>query len=220
MEYLLLKYLHIIAFVYWLGGDLGTFLASKHVVRRDISPEARSIALKIMLACDQGPKIAMPLILPLGFHLAVTMGMIQSPTWLLVLVWIICLDWCANVLVLYFNEGKPFTQSLAKMDFKFRIGVIIALVVFAGYSLVTSGPILVDWVAWKLLIFAAMVAAGLGIRLKLKPFIPAFVEMMGSGASDAGNNVMANSLQKCRPFVWFIWGGLFVNAALGMHLIS
>jgi len=220
MEYLILKYLHIIAFVYWLGGDLGTFIASKHVIRRDISPEARHIALKIMLACDQGPKVAMPLILPLGFHLSVLMGLIDAPTWLLVVVWVICLDWCANVLALYFNESKPFTESLARIDFKFRIGVIALLTLFAGHSLITDGLISADWVAWKILIFAAMVTSGLFIRVNLKPFIPAFGEMMQNGATEKTDNTMHNSVIKCRPFVWFIWAGLFLNTAIGTHIIG
>ena len=67
--YLLIKYAHLLAFVYWLGGDLGTFLASRQVVNSSNSPEARSVALKIMLACDMGPKLAMPIILPLGMQL-------------------------------------------------------------------------------------------------------------------------------------------------------
>ena len=36
-EYLLLKFAHLRAFVYWLGGDLGTFLASRYVIRDDLS---------------------------------------------------------------------------------------------------------------------------------------------------------------------------------------
>ena len=219
MEFLILKYLHIIAFVYWLGGDLGTFFASSHVIRRDISPESRSIALKIMLACDQGPKIAMPLILPLGVHMASLMGLIQAPTWLLATFWIAAAYWLGNVLVLYFNEGKPFTALLAKIDFYFRIGVVIALMSLALHSLLNDGLIKVDWVAWKLIIFAILVTCGIFIRVNLKPFIPAFITMMSKGATEESDKAMAESVQKCRPFVWTIWVGLFLNAAIGGHLI-
>ena len=76
------------------------------------------------------------------------------------------------------------------------------------------------WAAWKVMIFAAMVACGIAIRLRLKPFIPAFAEMMSNGASDAGNRAMATSIGRCRPWVWCIWAGLFANAALDLHLIG
>lgn len=220
MEFLFLKYAHIIAFVYWLGGDLGTFVASRHVTRRDLSPEARHTALKIMQACDQGPKMAMPLIFPLGFELASVMGLIQIPIWMLGLVWLAALYWCAVVVVLYMNEGKAFTQRLAKVDFWFRVAVIIAVVAFALHHWAREGIILVSWVAWKLLIFAAMVACGLMIRIQLKPFIPAFVQMMQQGATESGDSAMQRSLNRARPWVWLIWLGLFVNAAFGLHLIG
>ena len=116
-EYLLLKFAHVLAFVYWLGGDLGTFLASREVINRDNSAESRHVALKIMLACDMGPKLSMPLILPLGVHLAALGGWLSVPGALLTVIWLLCLYWFAVVLVLYLNEGRPFTARLSRADF-------------------------------------------------------------------------------------------------------
>jgi len=221
MDYLLLQYAHIIAFVYWLGGDLGTFVASSYVVKRDLGTEARSTALKIMLACDQGPKLAMPLIFALGLQMASLSGLIQLPGAVIIGMWMITLYWTGNVLVLYFNEGKPFTQKLAVIDLYFRIAVVAGLLAFAGNGLTSdSSPIGADWLAYKILIFAAMVTCGIFIRIKLKPFIPAFVTMMQEGASEETDDIMANSLQKARVFVWGIWAGLFINAAIGLHIIG
>ena len=59
--------------------DLGTYFASNQVINRDLSPEARRTALKIMLACDMGPKLAMPLIFTLGVHLADLLNAIALP---------------------------------------------------------------------------------------------------------------------------------------------
>ncbi|MBB3047949.1 hypothetical protein FHR99_002215 [Litorivivens lipolytica] len=219
-EILWLQFAHIVAFVYWLGGDLGTFVASRYVVNRDIGVEARAIALKIMLACDQGPKMSMPLILPLGMHMSVSMGLVQIPTWALLVVWLLAAVWLGNVLVLYFNEGKAFTARLSQFDLYFRIAVVIALTVFAVMGLLDQAPIFADWVAWKILVFAALVCCGIAIRINLKPFVPAFVKLMSEGPSELVNNTMADSVARCRPWVWIIWLGLFVNAAFGVHLIG
>ena len=217
-EYLLLKFAHIIAFVYWLGGDLGTFLASRQVINPSLSAESRHVALKIMLACDMGPKLAMPLILPLGLHLAWLSGVLPMTGALLVMTWIAALYWFAVVLVLYLNEGKAFTARLGQMDLYFRVAVVVLLLGWGSYGLLTASG--AAWAWWKLLIFAAMVSCGIAIRLHLKPFIPAFAEMMSSGATDATNQAMAYSIGRCRPWVWCIWAGLFTNAALGTHLIG
>ncbi|WP_372809934.1 hypothetical protein [Litorivivens sp.] len=219
-EFLLLQFAHIVAFVYWLGGDLGTFVASRYVVNRDIGVEARAIALKIMLACDQGPKMSMPLILPLGLHMAVLMGLLELPAWGLPLIWLLAAVWLSNVLVLYFNEGKAFTARLSQFDLIFRIVVVTALLLFAVLGLTGDAPIHADWVAWKIIVFAALVGCGIAIRINLKPFVPAFVQLMTEGPSDKVNDTMADSVARCRPWVWAIWLGLFVNAALGIHLIG
>ncbi len=218
-EYLLLKFAHLIAFVYWLGGDLGTFLASRYVVNRDCSPEARAVALKIMLACDQGPKMGMPLILPFGVHMASISGLMPLPLWGLALVWLVAAVWLGNVLVLYFNEGKPFTAVLGRFDLWFRIAVVLGLVAYAIAGLLDDNLIRVDWLSWKLIIFAALVSCGILIRINLKPFGPAFMRLMTEGPSDAVNDALQNSVARCRPWVWAIWAGLFVNAAIGLHIL-
>jgi hypothetical protein len=217
-EYLLLKFLHIIAFVYWLGGDLGTFLASRQVVNPDNSPQSRHVALKIMLACDMGPKLAMPLILPLGLHLAYLGGSLPLAGWQMGLAWAVALYWFTVVMVLYLNEGKPFTAKLSQLDLYFRIVMAALLLAWGGYQLM-EGPA-VAWAAWKLIVFAAMVCCGIAIRINLKPFVPAFGAMMSEGASRETDHTMALSISRCRPWVWCIWGGLFLNAALGTRLIG
>lgn len=219
-EFLLLKFAHIIAFVYWLGGDLGTFLASRQVTNRGLSPESRQTALKIMLACDMGPKLAMPLILALGVHLAYLGGMVAMPGGAVALVWLVCLYWFGVVLVLFLHEGKPFAIRLSRIDFYFRIAVALAIVGWAAGLLLGSGGDAAQWAAWKLLVFAALVSCGIAIRLQLKPFLPAYLEMMSKGPNEAGNRIMEKSIANCRPFVWCIWAGLFLNTALGVHLVG
>ena len=63
-------YVHVLALVYWLGGDLGTFLSSRHVLRSELGVESRQTAFNILMECDMGPRLAMPLILGSGFHLS------------------------------------------------------------------------------------------------------------------------------------------------------
>ena len=217
-EYLLLKFLHIVAFVYWLGGDLGTFIASRQVVNPDNSPQSRHVALKIMLACDMGPKLAMPLILPVGLHLAYLGGTLPLTALQMGLAWAVALYWFVVVMVLYLNEGKPFTAKLSQLDLYFRIAVALMLMTWGSYQLIQGTG--ATWVVWKLIIFAAMVCCGIAIRINLKPFVPAFAAMMGQGASEKTNQIMTNSIAQCRPWVWCIWGGLLVNAALGTRLIG
>ena len=222
MEYYLwLKYAHILAFVYWLGGDLGTFFASRQVIRRDLGVEARQVALKIMLACDQGPKLAMPAIFACGYQMAVSMQLLLAPGWVTALVWLACLIWFGNVLVLYFKAGTPLVARLSYFDFRLRLLVTGVLIGAAVSGLIGIGGawLSADWLAWKMLVFAALVACGVMIRINLKPFVPAFLDLQAQGPSDDLNTTLERSVNRCRPWVWAIWLGLFVNAAIGVHLL-
>jgi hypothetical protein len=215
-EILLLKFLHLIAFVYWLGGDLGTFFASRFVVREDLGPETRAIAMKIMLGCDQGPKSCMPLIFPLGLQLGQAMGLVSLHTAVLPSVWVIALGWFGIVQYLYFSNDLAARARVARFDFGLRLLTIVLIVGYAGALLADGGP---AWFAWKMLVFAALVACGLLIRINLKPFVVAFGQLMNDGPSDAVNRALAKTLARVRPWVYLIWIGLLFNAAIGLHLI-
>lgn len=219
MEYLLVKYAHLIAFVYWLGGDLGTYFAGNYVVNRKYSADGRGVAFKIMMACDQGPKLTMPLIFALGVQLSYMAKLISLPLWGLIGVWAICLLWFGNVNYLYFTNNSKAKAFVAKFDFNFRIAVTIGIVIYAIAGLVDNSIIRADWVAYKMLLFAFLVFCGVMVRVYFKPFVPAYIQLMQNGPSDEVNDTLENSLSKARFWVWIIWIGLFVNAAIGLHII-
>lgn len=219
-EFLFLKLLHLLAFVYWLGGDLGTFFASRFVANPELSPAQRMTALKIMLGCDQGPKIAMPLIFAIGYSMSAAVGFLTAPAWLEGLVWLVALLWFANVNYLYFTDNTEAKARIGQIDLWFRIAVVIGLAAVGVGGLMGRLPIHAEWLAIKILIFAALVACGVYIRIGLKPFVAAFGQLMSQGSSPAMEAQLAGALARVRPAVYLIWIGLVLNAALGIHLIT
>jgi hypothetical protein len=203
-SYLFLKLLHLVAFVYWLGGDLGTFFSSRFVVDPKLSPAQRAIALKIMLGCDQGPKLCMPLIFAIGFTMAAQMSFITVPALAVTAVWAVALLWFGNVNYLYFTKNAAAKARLSQVDLYFRVVVVLALL--AGGAFVAPG-----WLAAKIWIFAGLVACGIYIRIQLKPFV--------AGSSPAVEAALGGSIARVRPAVYLIWVGLLLEAALGLHLL-
>ena len=55
-----LLYVHVLALVYWLGGDLGTFLASRYITRSDLGVEARKTAFAFSRNVTWGPSWPCP----------------------------------------------------------------------------------------------------------------------------------------------------------------
>ncbi|MEM9841570.1 MAG: hypothetical protein AAF767_02935, partial [Pseudomonadota bacterium] len=68
--------IHILVFVYWLGGDLGAFYTSRFLTQPDVSADRRLMAAKIVGDVDMAPRTALILALPTGLVLA------QSKGWL------------------------------------------------------------------------------------------------------------------------------------------
>ena len=79
---------------------------------------------------------------------------------------------------------------------------------------------LANWVALKMAVFLSLVGLGIAVRYALKPFALAYVQMVTEGATAKTNDAMRHHLAVCRRYVWVIWIGLFVNAALGLRLVN
>ncbi|MBK7262980.1 MAG: hypothetical protein IPI03_14360 [Rubrivivax sp.] len=212
-----LKLLHLLCFVYWLGGDLGTFYAAGLVVRRDLSPEARVTAARIMAATDLAPRVAMPLTVASGFHLAVASGFLSLPLAAVVAAWTLCAAWLGMVLMLHHQPGLTM---LVRIDFAWRVALVAGLLVVAlmGFTQAWAQP--APWLALKLAAFAATVFCGLMIRVRVRPFGPAFAQLARGCADDTVNRDIAQSLGGARPWVVGIWALLLLAAFTGLHGIA
>ena len=214
--YTLLLYVHVLALVYWLGGDLGTFLSSRHVLRSELGVESRQTAFKILMECDMGPRLAMPIILGSGCHLAalrwptVLPGEVAPAGWLLVAIWV------GLVAAIHSPMGHRL-PSLTQWDLRLRFAVVIGLLGVSAYGVTLGLP---GWIALKIAVFAVLVACGIAVRFALKPFAIAYASMVSEGPSDTGNAAMITHMGVVRRYVWVIWIGLYVNAALGLHVIT
>jgi hypothetical protein len=206
---------HVLLFVYWLGGDIGVFYSSRFVVDGSLERETRMIAAKIMLNIDLVPRICMSLMLTVGGILSEYHG-IEHPMWQMVGIVLLGPVWLALVLTIHFREGTPLAATLTRIDFWFRWILIASVIASVANS--WFGDRLADapWVGLKLLVFAGLVFCGLMIRLALKPFVAAFHKLAAGTITDEDNTAMAASLGRVRPFVVLIWVGLIVEAVLGI----
>ena len=214
--YNVVLYVHVLALVYWLGGDLGTFLSSRHVLRSELGVESRQTAFNILMECDMGPRLAMPLILGSGFHLSSLRWPGLLPDGTALIGWLVVMVWVALVAAIHSSVGQRF-PSLTQWDLRLRFAVVGGLLGVGGYAFTIDLP---GWLALKITIFATLVACGIAVRFALKPFATAYIGMVTDGPSDERNAAMITHMSIVRRYVWVIWIGLFVNTALGLHVIT
>ncbi|MFE9581536.1 hypothetical protein ACFYO1_34525 [Nocardia sp. NPDC006044] len=217
--------LHLVLFVFWLGGDLGVFYSSRFVIDPELSASARATALAIMSGLDLGPKICLVLFLPSGVtlmalapHGATVFGIDLFPWWFVVLVWIFGAGWLTLTVLTHRTHGR--LASVRRADLFIRFAVIAGLAGTGGYALLAHDPFGVTtnprWLGAKILLYTVAVAAGLGIRMTLRPFGPAFGTLMTEGSSEPVERTLRRSVDGCLPYVWLIWGSVLAAATLGV----
>ncbi|MGC4956001.1 hypothetical protein ACLQ2P_22485 [Actinomadura citrea] len=217
--------LHLVLFVFWLGGDLGVFYSSRYVLKPDLTPAARATALNVMSGLDLGPKICLVLFLPSGVtlmaldpHGAELLGAPALDRWRVALVWAFALAWLAATIADHRTHGRfPWVR---RADWTIRIALIAALAAVAAYTLLADRPFGVTteprWLGGKVALYTAAIACGLGIRLTLRPFGPAFGALTGGGSTPEVERTLRRSVDGCLPYVFGIWAAVLGAAALGV----
>ena len=217
--------LHLVLFVCWLGGDLGVFYSSRFVIDPARTPPARSTALAIMSGLDLGPKICLVLFLPSGVtlmalepHGAALFGIRLFPWWFVAAVWLFAPAWLAVAVIAHRTHGR--IAAIHRADLAIRFAVIAAMAAAGLYTLFAHDPFGVTtnpkWLGGKILLYCAAIAAGLGIRMTLRPFGPAFGAVLSGGSTPEVERVLRRSVDGCLPYVWTIWGSVLAAAGLGV----
>lgn len=214
--YQILLFLHLLCFVYWLGGDLGVFYSSGILIKPGLSKESRNYVLKVMHWLDQFPRVCMPLVIALGF----TMGSIQwfelSMIWL-VLIWTITFFWIYFVITLFLNKSSDKkTTIIRKVDLLMRWIIALVITFIAIASLSGLGITEDRWLAAKLLIWAATVFCGIASRYTMKPFSEAFTRIMSTGETPEDISQLKKSLYITRIPILSIWFLVGCAGAIGV----
>lgn len=208
--------IHVLLFVYWLGGDLGVFYSSNFVVRPDISPEARAISAKIMLDLDQIPRICMSLMLTVGGILTEFIG-VPHPWYQKIMILLLGPVWFFCVMYLHFRHGSKAYPLVAKFDMFIRWAVVIGIPVSVALHWETNRLSDYPWIAGKLIMFAFLVFCGIMVRGKIGPFFTTLMKCKaGEMPTDEENAAQRKSLKQVRVWVFMIWAGVFLSGFAGI----
>jgi hypothetical protein len=209
------KFIHVLLFVYWLGGDAGVFYSSGFVVNPKLSKEQRLTAFKIFINLDMLPRYCLALMLTVGAILAEFIGY-QHERWMLYGLIVLGPAWVWMVHAIHVKQGTPFGTQLASIDRWFRVFMIVAIIVSVIYHWNTGQLQPYPWLAAKLLIFAFLIFCGFMIRVKIPPFMEGFRTLASTGATPESDQKMIAGLSASKPYVLAIWAGVAAAAFLGI----
>lgn len=207
--------LHVLVFVYWLGGDLGAFYTSRFLTEPGVSLEKRFLSAKIVNDVDMAPRTALILALPTGYMLAVLSGWLTAPLWTAWAIIGASMIWLALAWKLHLAHGTA-SKALIQADWLLR-WVLCGTLIILGIMGLGGQLNLPQFIAIKFILLAAAILMGLFIRTVLKPLGPALAALSGPAPEQAERDVSA-VLRKAKPFVVCIW--IFITLAAFTGLLK
>ena len=215
-EHEILKWLHIVAMAYWLGGEWGVFNASRQVVNPALSLDERRRHMETAYRIDILPRTGIVLLLPLGLHMGYNLGIqpLGGPwlagMWLFVAGWLV-LTWTA-----FAKRGTDLGLRLTKIDESFRYVIIPALLVTGIGSLIWQAPFDQGWYATKAALFAGLLIIGLLLRYIMRDWVMLFRRIAVEGSTPEVEGKLASALSFGMKLAYVYWAGIITMAFLGV----
>jgi len=211
----ILKWLHILALVYWLGGEWGIFQISFNIVNPRLSLEDRKRHLETAYRIDIPARVGILLLLPLGFQMGYNLGAHPYAN-LIAPVWIVMLAWISLTISAFIKRGTPTGIALTRLDERLRYVLIPILFGTALWSLVSGGPFTARWFAAKVLIYSLMLVIGLIMRFIMRHWTTIFIELGRRGAVPELETQLAREVGYGRKLAYLYWFGIASVAFIGV----
>ncbi len=163
-----LRWMHILCMVYWLGGEWAIFQTSFNIINRKLSMEERRRHMETAYRIDILARTGILMLLPLGLHMGHLYGLQPFGGWWLVLMWAVMFSWLGLTWSAFFKRETEAGIRLTKIDEKLRYILIPAIVIVALSSILGHGPLTVGegtlWYPTKMMLYAFTLVIGLGLR--------------------------------------------------------
>ena len=217
-EVLVLRWLHILAMVYWLGGEWGVFQTSRHVVDPNLSMEERRRHMETAYRIDILARTGIILLLPLGLHMGNMYGLQPyGGPWLWVM-WVAFAGWLGLCWAAFAHRETDLGVRLTLWDERIRYVVIPVLLVSAVLSLLGHGPFRAGpglmWFSLKILIYSLLLVIGLYLRFVMREWTQLF-RVLAEGPNARVERKLAKSLRFGKRLAYVYWVGIAATAFLG-----
>lgn len=203
--YLFLKWAHIIAMAYWLGGEWGVFNASRPITNSKLSLEERHRHMETAYRIDILPRTGIILLLPLGLHMGAILGTqpFITGSWITVM-WVLVVAWLSITYSAFFKRGTDLGLTMTKIDEAIRYVVIPFLLITGIWSLFGDGPYLFDWYSAKVTLYSVALIIGLLLRFIMRDWVIQF-RKLASGPDPEAEARLDKRLAYGRGLAYIYW---------------
>ncbi len=218
-ELAVLRWLHILAMVYWLGGEWGVFQTSYHVINPKLSMDERRRHMETAYRIDILARTGIVLLLPLGLHMGFLWGMHPYGGAWLVIMWLAFAAWLSLTWMAFFKRETDTGIRLTKFDEAIRFVVIPLLLLASISSLMGYGPFRAGegamWFSSKILIYSLLLIIGLKLRFIMREWTVLFRRLATESETASIELTLDKSIRFGRNMAYVYWIGIAAVAFLG-----
>lgn len=203
-SYLVWKYAHILMFVFWVGTDMGVFLAARRCTDPKLSFASRVTLLHMALRIELLPRTMWKAALPFGVMLSRDMGLLPISTGALTAVWIFSFGWWAISMTGAWFYDKPFGHRLGRLTNLLTLLVGICLIVLALSSWGGYGPIVSDagWLQLKVGLYGLINLFIIWMLVAFDPLGAAFGQLAVEGSKPEIETIISRTMNKSTVIIW------------------
>ncbi|KCZ53354.1 hypothetical protein HY29_03795 [Hyphomonas beringensis] len=217
-ELSILRWLHIVAMVYWLGGEWGVFQTSYKVVNPALSLEERSRHMETAYRIDIMARTGIISLLPLGLHMGHIWGIQPLGGPWLVAMWILWAVWMVITWGAFAKRGTQIGMLLSHIEDWTRYILIPVLIFVSISSLLGHGPFAAGegqrWYSAKILTYGLLLILGVVLRLVMHEWRALF-PILAQGPNPEAEHKLKMSIRFARGIAYLYWVGILTTAFFG-----
>lgn len=205
----LIRWVHILAMVYWLGGEWGVFQTSYHVTNPALSLDERRRHMETAYRIDILARTGIVLLLPLGLHMGHLYGflpILDGPG--LAIMWIVFAVWLSMTWAAFIKRETDLGIKITMLEEKLRYPLIAAIVIVSLMAYSGAGPVEVSegsyWYPTKMILYAFALCIGLFLRLVMRRWTTRF-RKLAEGPNPAEEAALAREVGQARYAAYIYW---------------
>ncbi len=205
----LLRWVHILAMVYWLGGEWGVFQTSYNVTNSALSLEERRRHMETAYRIDILARTGIVLLLPLGLHMGHIYGFLPildgAGLWAM---WIFFAVWLGMTWMAFLRRETDSGIRITMLEERLRYPLITAIIILSLMAFNGTGPVEVSegsfWYPAKMILYAFALCIGLFLRLVMRRWTSRF-RKLAEGPNPAEQLALELEIAQARIAAYIYW---------------
>jgi len=210
-----LRYLHVLLMVFWIGADIGVFIAGMRFMDSRRPLAERAAALNLGGAIDRYPRVCFVAMWPVGLQLAYALGVMpQLSRRTLALAWCAAAVWMAAVIAAMVLHGKGAALRWLRIQRAFRTAgflVFTSLGISAWLGQLHAPP----WLSAKLLAYGAICLFAIVLERAFAPVEGMFATIVAEGSTPRAESALRVQMLWTYGWVVAIYAAILLCGFLG-----